>query len=716
MLRSMWSGVSGMQVHQVGLDVEGHNISNVNTMGFKYSRANFADMLSQINHIATPPYGGLGGQNDYSVGLGATVNSTTKIFSQGSMTETGSITDLGIGGDGFFVVSGDGGRTHAYTRNGAFTFDAKGNLVNNEGQIVQGWVKDLASNCDSCCSDEALRNVVDTTRPIRGINIDPRLTIPAKATSNVTLDAKLTSGDKTKNLDCAHALDSTSATASDGLVPRYDSSGRRIEKAEDIGALFNGAGDAMRLREGQGVWVSYKQSVVKKNVANTNAVSEITLNGTKITFRNDSATTGISTLVAAQNAINAKRGETGIEAFAEAGALRLVNDNSMDGNAKKKNIMITGTGTGAFANFSQADNNITAYKYSYTRASKADSASGLFRTTEDLRALMQQDANRVKHGGIVKDSAATVKVTMSKGGMFEIQNQEDGNATKDNLGITVSSYYDRDVTSNVIFKTVMQGLNTGVLAEGGSPTASGPFMAGKLATTIDIVDSLGNKHTLTITFRKTGPREWSFSLHVPEPGTFVNGSAERPNYLEGGRVTFGETGALTGMTPSTIQFNPNNGSKQLQRINLNFGESGTFKGLTSTDEESATDKIDQNGYQSGTLQDKRFNTDGVLIGKFSNGKSLALAQVALASFTNNSGLQAQGSNLYTQTGNSGEPTIGTPNTGGRGQIIPERLEASNVDLSRALTNLIIIQRGFQANSKTVTTSDQILNTLINLKQ
>ncbi|MGP1449614.1 MAG: flagellar hook protein FlgE [Wolinella sp.] len=729
MLRSMWSGVSGMQAHQVALDVEGHNIANVNTVGFKYSRANFADMLSQVNRISTSPYGGLGGQNDYSVGLGTTINSTTKVFSQGSVKTTENKTDLAIGGDGFFVVSGNNGRTNSYTRDGAFNFDAVGNLVNNTGHIVQGWLRNL-NTCDECCTDENLHNVIDTTTPITGIKIKPKMVIPAKATSQVQLTAKLTAGDTTKSMDCAHALDSTSATASDGLVARYDSSGRKMQHADDIGAMFNSEGNAYRLSEGQGIWVSYEVATVSKPVP-VGVQSEIVINGTRIAFSNDSTTSGISSLLAAQNAINAKKGITGVEAFVDGANLRLSNDNSLDGDASKKNIIITGTGTGALANFSNADNVITAFRYSYTSASNADSASAQFRTTEDLRALIQQDANYIKRSSgnpaiartyVEGDGQtlanASVKVTVNKGGMFEILNQDDGvnPATPKNLNITVTSYYDKNVTSNVLFKESMRGLNTGILVEGGTSSTSGALMAAKHAATTDIIDSLGNKHTFTVEFRKISGQEWSFKLKVPEPSSFINGSAERPNILEGGRVTFGEGGAIIGMTPNTVQFDPATGAKSPQRISLQFGASGTFTGITSTSEDSSTGHIGNNGYQSGTLGEMRFDANGVLMGKFSNGRDLALAQVAVASFVNNAGLQAEGSNLYSRTSNSGEPAIGTANKDGRGSIHASSLEASNVDLSRSLTELIIVQRGFQANSKTITTSDQILNTLIQLKQ
>jgi len=509
MLRSLWSGVSGMQAHQVALDVEGNNIANVNTTGFKYSRANFSDMLSQVNRIATSPYGGLGGQNDYSIGLGTSINSTTKIFGQGSIQDTTNKMDLAIGGDGFFIVSGNGGRTNAYTRDGAFGFDAAGNMVNNAGYIVQGWTRDLNSGSTSCYSD-ALYNVVDTTVPISGIKIEPKMVIPAKATTQVNLDANLTAGDTTDKLGCMYALDSTSVTAADGIAARYDSAGNKIQMAEDIGVLFNASGNALKLSEGQGVWVSYSQATATQAVA-VATTGTITLNGTTITFTNDSTISGVSSLVAAQNAINAKKSETGVEAFATGGQLRLVNDNSLDGNASKKNVIITASG-GALANFTAADNSITAFRYAYTTASDADSTSRLFRTTEDLRALLQQDANNIKHGGGYVDSTGTnasVKVTINKTGMFEILNQDDGDTTTGNLSLTVSSYYDTNVTSNVLFKSAMKGLNTGILVEGGSSTTSASLMAAKHTATTDIVDSLGNKHTLTVTFRKVGPQEWS---------------------------------------------------------------------------------------------------------------------------------------------------------------------------------------------------------------
>ncbi len=138
--------------------------------------------------------------------------------------------------------------------------------------------------------------------------------------------------------------------------------------------------------------------------------------------------------------------------------------------------------------------------------------------------------------------------------------------------------------------------------------------------------------------------------------------------------------------------------------------------MTSFDQKSNTSGISQDGFPGGDLNDIRIDETGTIIGSFTNGRSFGLAQVAMSKFTNNEGLESDGGNTFIQTSNSGDPIIGQPSVGGRGFIQASSLEMSNVDLSRSLTQLIIIQRGYQANSKTITTSDQMLNTLLQLKQ
>lgn len=717
MLRSLWSGVSGMQAHQIALDVESNNIANVNTVGFKYSRASFVDMLSQVKLIATSPYkNGLGGMNDFSVGLGVSIDATTKVFSQGNTQNTDVKTDIAIEGDGFFIISPDRGTTHNYTRNGEFLFDANGNLVTTGGYVVQGWVRGALQSEETANMSEYDFFRVDNTGPVRNIQVDPGMVMPARTTSTVTLRANLNAGRRTEAPMDIAALDSTTYTSANGEEPMYDSRGRMTQVGEDLGVLFNGDGDAFALNENQGIWVSYKNSVIRHNVVPTDEVSTISINGENISFSNDSGLSGMSSLLAAQNAINGYRDKTGIEAYVDNGVLRLENRNMLDGGEKLKNIRITKGGTGVFAEFKEGEEDITAFRYRYTFASDADSTTGQFRTTEDLRALMQYDANMIKNPEIeYKESTASVSVTVNNYGMFEMLNKDDGTDERRNLNIYVSAHASGQVTTNVLFKETMRALNSSQFLEGGTSISSGKIYKSTHATSVDIVDSLGTKHNLRFEFWKTGPAEWNFRAVVPEPAQFLGGTAQRPNIFEGGRASFNSDGSLAGMNPPVVQLDPKNGSNPI-RIELKFGANQTFGGLTSVDKVSETYAINQNGYQAGDLMDIRFDSNGTLLGSFSNGKSIALAQVAMANFANSAGLQAEGGNVFSQTGNSGEPMIGAANTGRRGGVSGSKLEMSNVDLSRSLTQLIVVQRGFQANSKAVTTSDQILNTLLNLKQ
>ena len=763
MLRSLWAGVSGMQGHQIALDIESNNIANVNTNGFKYSRAEFATMVSQTKRSATSPYGGYGGVNDLSVGLGTGIETTTKIFSQGSLQNTDRRSDLALSGQGMFVLSNNGGYSNVYTRDGAFGFDAKGNFVNSSGFIVQGWVRDLSQLNNSCGVGD--RDVVDTSKPASNITIDPRLTIPAKATTQVVGNINLTNGNKTQYTTCPSPLDSTAANnyIAGGFDRIYDTKDVQHEVAQDLGVMFNENGEAMRLQSGQGIWVSYQSAETNPLHIASGAVgaSSININGQEITWQNDSATSGSSSLLAAQVAINQLKDKTGVEAVLRQNAqgrdtIVLINQNQLDGDASKKNIRVTGmsgsvqgfeTDSAGANGLTQTTRVTTAYLYKYTNQTDADSSSRLFRTTEDLRGLIMQDANMVKNfggdsgtatnairGGQFQDSNWSVNVTMNTNGKFQITNKHDGikasdstaagipginraDAPKfDNLNIYVSAFSDALTTTNVLFKNTMKGMNTGVLAEGGSSTSTGGFRLATYSQSVKIYDSLGNPHEFTMEFKKVGNAEWSFRLIVPEPAEIIGAPVQRPNILEGGSVTFGSNGELLGFNPSTIEFKPNNGASFPQSIDLAFGKGGGFDGLTSTGLDSSATSVNGDGYPSGQLKDYSFNSAGVLVGHFNNGVNLSLAQVAVATFANYEGLQEGGSNIYTESANSGRPTIGTPGSGGRADVEASKLEMSNSDLSRGLTQLIVVQRGFQASSKSITTSDQILNTLLGLKQ
>ncbi len=631
MLKSLFSGVSGLQSHQIAMDVESNNIANVNTVGFKYSRANFADLLAQTNQIATAPQGALGGKNAVQVGLGTSINSVTRIHSQGSIQNTDKNTDVAIQGDGFFVVSSDGGNTYKYSRSGDFKFDASGNFVDNNGFIVQGWSRDKDTG------------KVDSTTPISNIQIKPGLTTPANASTEVVVKANLNSGDHVSQYGPSYKMASNGdLTLADGrVVATADASYQSY--VDDMGVMFSAAGDAFNLA----------------SAANGPGVG------------------GDGILLSIDGGAN----------YAE---FRFTS-NSTDVNT-------AGTGAGGTANTPpQSDgsaSNSTNVFY--------------FNTIADLRKAIQNHVSAASVGAVA---------TVNAQGKVEIDNS--GGAS--DLSIAVAGVEDSNTVKNETFTNNFLTLSGNIIAGSTSTKQSQAVNAATHSTSIDIYDSLGSKHTLKIDYRKassdpTKGSSWDYIVSVPKPGD-IGGQSPNQNIIDpAGTINFDTQGAIAGYTIPSIDFTGNNGSKPNQAVTLDFGKINGFEGITSFDNPSATSGISQDGYPGGDLLGIRIDQSGTLVGSFSNGRSFGLAKIGMAKFANNEGLVADGSNIYLQSANSGDPIIGSAATAGRGFMQSAALEASNVDLSKSLTNLIIIQRGYQANGKTITTSDTLLETLIGLKR
>jgi flagellar hook protein FlgE len=717
------------------MDVESNNIANVNTIGYKYSRANFSDLLAQTGQIATAPQGDLGGKNAVQVGLGTSVSSVTRIMTQGSIQNTDKNTDVAIQGDGFFIVSSDAGSTYKYSRSGDFKFDAAGNFVDNNGFVVQGWVRDEETG------------KVDATAPITNINIPPGLTTPANASTQVTLKANLDSGETVETFSATNPLPSYSlgdylgylAAIAIPAAPTAAQNAANVAHAanaavaEDMNVMFNDQGRSLVLQPNQGVWVSYKDTTATKTITDATAFSfSFDINGTNVSGTTPGTSITDNASYIAQQ-INAKTAQTGVVAVGAGSALTLTNDNSRESNlAETKNIVITNS-TGIAAGLTNSSN-ITAFNYQYTTnavdiASTA-AANGTFRTTEQLRLIMQTHAQDVAgfdtdgvdniNGNADDDNASGITVIINSRGQFEITNGNDGDANEENLKLQVTAFTDTasNITKNERFTEAMQSVN-GTLIEGSNAIRlSQGFNAATHSASIDIYDSLGSKHTLRMDYRKTAVdtvsgSTWSMKLSVPQPAE-INTVAPLNEIV--GQVRFTSSGALSSYTPTNVNFTGNNGSSPNQNVNIDLGTSNAFDGVTSFDATSGTSGISQDGFPGGDLVGIRIDQSGTLVGSFSNGRSFGLAQIGMAKFTNNEGLVSDGGNVYLQSANSGDPIIGTAATAGRGFMQSSALEASNVDLSKSLTNLIIIQRGYQANGKTITTSDTLLETLLGIKR
>ncbi len=712
MLKSLFSGVSGLQSHQVAMDVESNNIANVNTVGFKYSRANFSDLLAQTKAIATAPQGQLGGKNPVQVGLGSTVNSMTRIFAQGSVQNSDKNTDVAIQGDGFFIISPDGGNTYKYTRAGDFKFDAGGNFVDNNGFIAQGWLRD------------SVTGKVDSTAPIESIRIAPGLTTPANATQEVVLKANLNSGPLVESFSPAFEVPSgTPVLPFTSTAPAKDANGFPIESG-DLGVMFNEVGEAFSLQNGQGIWASFRESTITSNAVVGGLAADSAEN---ITFDLDDGTTKtinftfLAGNTAAQNAnleasaINAASSVTGISATVNA-ANQIVLRNDNASSTASHNISVN-SASSANTGFTAGDAHQTAWKYTYNAAGPTTTAgtNKEFSTIASLREALENQARNTTDGiNPVEVGASNIEISINDQGKFELTNPD---TTSYNVNLKVTPLSGTGVSENERFARSMSAMNTVLQAGSAGKSFSQSFNAATHSSSIDVFDSLGSKHTLRVEFRKTSldtatGSEWSMTVTVPEPGTI---DTVAPTYEKKGIIRFNNDGSLATYSPPNLSFTANNGSAPDQQINLSLGTGNRFDGMTSFDSRSSTSGISQDGYTGGDLVGIRIDQSGTLVGSFSNGRSFGLAQIAMAKFTNNEGLSTEGGNVFIQTANSGDPIIGTAATAGRGFIQSAALEASNVDLSRALTQLIIVQRGFQANGKTITTSDQLLQTLIGLK-
>ncbi len=847
-MRSLWSGVSGLQAHQVAMDVEGNNISNVNTTGFKYSRADFGTMFSQTVKIATAPTDGRGGSNPLQIGLGVSVSSTTRIHSQGSVQTTDKNTDVAINGDGFFMVSDDGGLTRYLTRSGDFKLDAYGNFVNNAGFVVQGW----NINWDD--------QTIDSSRTPKNIFIDPGMHIPAAKSTEVAIKANLNSGLNIGNaarplyaLDSVHGFNKKTGETKDendnGITQFYTTSKNSMEVTEkgvDAGSLFNGSGQGLNLREGQGIWMSFadskfttnglnitgfdannkanQQNVVFWGSENQKTRLDITLNG--VAIQNADITSLDQAIAYINTFTNPQEGRegTGIVASKNANGTGIIftnrNENGTTDNMKNINLVVNQANSAGElwnATWQQGQNNftfaevnpnqnvstwtatgrggnlpnitgptnaavITAHKYTYSSSPQnippmynpdggpafndndnnpatrpTDPASGnywdalrgslyntdvrVFRTTEDLRELLQRDARYgVDYNGngafAAEDINQKVTITVSDDGRFTVSNakqdsQIPANAlqaqaqttTAKDLSFNVTAYTDAlgKVSTNDAFTKIFKAFD-GVQTAGSQKKESEQLKLSAFSAGLEIYDSLGSKHTLEVQFVKQsttqdGGNEWQMIIRVPEPAE-INTTGEGPNNIVVGTARFNNDGSLASYTPRTINFSPNNGAAPNQQIKLSFGTSGSNDGLVSSNSASTLTGQATDGYTSGNLKPDAIRVDdkGNILGEFTNGKTFAVAKIAMASVANNSGLEEIGGNLFKVTANSGNIVVGEAGTGGRGEMKTAALEMSNVDLSRSLTELIIIQRGYQANSKTISTSDQMLQTLIQLKQ
>ncbi|HYH00154.1 MAG TPA: flagellar hook protein FlgE [Terriglobales bacterium] len=366
-------------------------------------------------------------------------------------------------------------------------------------------------------------------------------------------------------------------------------------------------------------------------------------------------------------------------------------------------------------------------------------------------------------GGSIEPSGLPTDVAIKGNGFFVVQNAEDyqftraGNFHVGDDDYLVSEEGQRVMGYPAVNGTIPTGQSLGPLCLGkgqispASATTSLQFSANlnadqnvgtSFSTPVTVYDSLGGNHVVTFKFTKTDANEWSYEASMPgseldiTPGKDAMGNdlaVPESVTLSSGTLQFGGNGKLIAVDPpgasrsvsistskpadaSGMVINGlGNGAENLSMTWALF--SGTGEGLlTQAVAPSNASTSRQDGMGAGSLLDFAISEDGLIQGLFSNGKTMVLGQLALANFANPEGLSRAGSNNFSSTLSSGVPVFGVPGSGGRGTLAGGALELSNVDIAREFAQMIMAQRGFQANARAITTFDEIAQETINLKR
>lgn len=311
-------------------------------------------------------------------------------------------------------------------------------------------------------------------------------------------------------------------------------------------------------------------------------------------------------------------------------------------------------------------------------------------------------------------------------------------ASPEDLIIPVGSKDPAKETTNVNFACNLNK-NTPEIMEGAS---ADDIYKGTWGTEQKIYDSFGNEHMLSVSFRRVpgNPNQWEATVQIdPDNADYTQtrvGLGTTDGMGNTFLVNFDNYGALASISDSAgnlsntegqiviqtsfavAESNPDaEGNPYRQTLNINLGTIGSFKDtITQSASKSTTKAFYQDGYTMGYLDNFKIDSSGIITGVYSNGTNRTIGQIALASFANDRGLEKAGDNTYVESNNSGMARIGESGVAGKGTLMAGALEMSNVDLSEQMTDMIVTQRGFQSNAKTIQTADTLLETVLSLKR
>jgi flagellar hook protein FlgE len=713
MLRSLYSSISGLRNHQTRMDIIGNNIANVNTVGYKSSRVTFEESLSQLLSGSSRPPGGGGGVNPMQVGLGMNIGSVDSRLTQGNLESTGLITDLSIEGKGYFAVS-DGNGTY-FTRNGAFQFDAKGQMVlPTNGMVLQGRLADSSG-------DFPVGSLVG------GIRVPFNDQAPAKASTEINFARNLDSDSIAKGSVLYTQKFMRHAQDSDVLVGAFDRSGNSLGVKDGDILTFSA------VNAGTTVTTTF-------NVTNTTTMLDVATAMTTF-LRSAAVGAGVPTTVQLVPGTNpTQRGALTI--FGNTSAInnfQVTSNRPVSGPLVTKAFSVPTTIPAGTTINTVITDTLRAPAQATDRLDMVFDSQG--------NALGLENGDLISYSGAIGDDQAdnvTDTVFASGAGGTTMQNLID--KIKDNFKLP-----DRDGT---IQNNLSVSLNTAGtddnIADGSIVIRGQPETAFSIKdvsisatdannakpspnffntnmnittlraatdtqvadTSITIYDDIGKEHTATMSFIPTStPSQWLWEIKLAGQESLVKGTK--------GKLSFGQDGSVSSFSyddgSSEFSFDPRNGARDVS-VKLKVGGPRDFTGMTQFRSATTATAVGQDGYTMGRLRQISIGEDGIISGSFTNGTSKNLAQIMVVDFTNPGGLQRVKDSVYTVSSNSGEPIYGVAGAQSSSVIKPGALELSNVELAQEFTDMITTQRGYQSNARVISVSDSLLEELVNLKR
>ena len=650
---ALYTGLSGLRVHQAYIDVIGNNLANVSTPGFRGSRATFSDILSFTVRSGSGPNGNFGGQNPLQIGTGAVMSTVDTDLSQGTLQDTGRTLDVALQGRGFFTLT-NGNQTF-YSRVGSFGIDANRTLVDlRTGLRV---LNSTGGDIDVPVSDTLPAAPTGQVR-FQG-NLPARVGGPLEeiVQSNVALKQG-TAATKTATASGASAplFDLTTWAGKTVLVSVNGAAQQSLQVPSSFSTAPVNAQAVAGMFSASGIAATFN------NTAGTVAISSVKL-GSSATLKLDDGPSSNGLLAAlGLNATLVSGAETTATGSTDLAQLTARVNPYVAGDS----ITISGTNP-----------NGTAFSDTFVYGNGVGQDGT---TVNQLLAFVN---------ATVDSSQATASLTSDGNIRLTATDKEEADL----------SLFIGDVSNN---SGRISWPNFVVSQDGTGPDTA--------VTSIDVVDAQGRTHPVTMTFTRstTDSTIWDMTAEIDATeGTITQASI--------GQIRFNDNGSFNviGGGTNSLQF-AWNGISATQSVQIDLGTSGQFNGVAQLGNATTLAAVDQDGYAAGTLLNVGFNTGGGLVGFYSNGQSQTLDTLRISMFSNEAGLVRAGDTLFTESPNSDDAIATTANAAGAGSVRAGQLENSNVDIAREFVNLIEAQRGFQANSRVITTTDEILAELMNI--